>query len=68
MAPPSIGSFHAVAWHVHNTVVAEFGDPSFDDSIVEDPTQEVQLLGMCSPHFESVVSLEEFPWATGISG
>jgi len=28
-----VGSFHAVAQHIHNAVIDEFGDPSFDESL-----------------------------------
>jgi len=51
---------------IHNAVVEEFGDPSFDDSLGED-FQEIELQDMHSHHTEAVVDLEEFPWAAGMS-
>jgi len=52
---------------IHNTVVEEFGDPSFDHSLRED-LQEIELQDMHSHHAEAVVDLQEFPWAAGMSG
>jgi len=53
---------------IHNAVVEEFGDPSFDHSLRED-IQEIELQDMHSHHTEVMVDLEEeFPWATGMSG
>jgi len=51
---------------IHNAVVEEFGDPSFDDSLRED-IQDVELQDMNSCHTEAVVDLEDFPWAAGMS-
>ena len=55
---------------IHNAVVEEFGDPSFesfDDSRREDP-QEIELHDVHSHHTEAVIDLKEFPWAAGMSG
>ena len=62
-----IGSFHAAIKSIHNTIVEEFGDLSFDHSLRED-LQETELHDMHSHHTEAVVDLEEFPWATGMGG
>ena len=53
---------------IHNAVVDEFGDPSFDPSFGQDQSQEIELRDMGSHHSEAVVDLQEFPWATGMSG
>lgn len=52
---------------IHNAVVEQFGDPSFDDSLRED-NLEVELQDMHSHHTEAVVDVENFPWASGMSG
>ena len=52
---------------IHNAVIEEFGDPSFDHSLRDD-LQETELQDMHSHHTEAVVDLEEFPWASGMSG
>jgi len=57
-----------MAQRIHNAVVEEFGDPSFDLSFREDQAQEFELQDMDSHHTGAVVDLEEFPWATGMSG
>ena len=62
-----IGSFHAVVKSIHNAVIEEFGDPSFDESLRGDPL-EIELQDMHSHHTEAVVDLEEYPWAAGMSG
>jgi len=57
-----------VAQHIHNAIVDEFGDPSFDHSLGQDQSQEIELQDVDSHHHEAVVDLQEFPWATGMSG
>jgi len=52
---------------IHNAVVDDFGDPSFDHS-PRDDLQEIELQEMHSHHTGAVVDLEEFPWAAGMSG
>jgi len=66
--PLTVGSFHAVAQHIHNAVVDEFGDPSFDDSFEEDEADEIEPKDRHSHHMQFVVDLDEFPWAAGMSG
>jgi len=61
-----LGSLHAVTQFVHNTVVSEFGDPSFDDTLQETQVEEIEFRNVHSFHKEAVVDLEEFPWATGV--
>ena len=57
-----------MAQHIHDAVVEEFGDPIFDLSFGEDQAQESVLHDMDSHNTGVVVDLEEFPWATGMSG
>jgi len=57
-----------MAQHIHNAVVDEFGDPSFDDSLGQDQSQETELQDIQAHHTGAVVDLEEFPWATGMGG
>ena len=52
---------------IHNSVIEEFGDPSFNHSLRED-LQDIELQEMHSHHTEAVVILEAFPWAAGMSG
>ena len=54
--------------HIHNAVLEEFGDPSFDLSFTEDQAQEVEIWDMDSQHKGAVVDLVDFPWASGLSG
>ena len=46
----------------------EFGDPSLDDLLEQDQAQdtECQSIHSHSPEAPMTISLEEFPWATGI--
>ena len=67
-----INSFHAVAQHVGNSVVEEFGDSFFNESFSmpqpQGDTMELQDIIPRGQSEDGRVSLTEFPWATGDIG
>jgi len=61
-----IGSFRAGFQRIHNSVLDDFGDSSFDSSL-GDVAQEIELQEIHSHFTGAVIDLGEFPWAGGMS-
>ena len=61
-----IGTFRAVAQCVHNVVIEEFGDPSYDEALGKDQAHGIECQVMHSYSTEAAVDLQEFPWAVGV--
>jgi hypothetical protein len=61
-----IRSFHAATQHIHNVLIEEFGDSSFNESAREEPLQEdIEPEEINSHHAEVAVNPVGFPCATG---